>query len=92
MARPVAITWEALRPILPCEGGNSRSNRTKRLCVGAFASRSKISRAIRSKSGREHIEIAVQGGPLPHASVREISKANSVRSGVRAGARKTRDA
>ena len=90
--RPTELTWEALRPVSVRDGTELSSSSMTRLCVGAFASRSKISRAIRSKSGREHIEIAMQGGPLLRLLMCKISKANSVRSGVRAGARKTRDA
>lgn len=76
--RPVAITWEALRPMLPGEAGNSRSVWTERLCVGAFVSRSKIWCAVRSKHIGEALERETGWPPAPHPGAK-ISKANSVR-------------
>ena len=90
--RPTELTWEALRPDAVRDGTAPSPFREAWLCVGAFASRSKIPRAVRSKHGREHTGFARQGGPLPRQRSCKISKANSVRRGTRAGARKNRDA
>ena len=91
-SRPTELTWEALRPKAVRDGIVASPDRETRLCVGAFATRSKISPAVRSKPGREHSGFARQGGPLPRYRMCKISKANSVRRGTRAGARKIRDA
>lgn len=90
--RPTELTWEALRPKAVRDGTVSSPFREAWLCVGAFATRSKISPAVRSKHGREYTGFAWQGGPLPRYRMCKISKANSVRRGTRAGARKIRDA
>lgn len=90
--RPTELTWEALRPDAVRDGIVPSPFWETWLCVGAFASRSKISPAVRSKHGRERTGLGRQGGPLPRLPVCKISKANSVRRGTWAGARKIRDA